>query len=302
MDLVPSTLSPDLSWECPLFSPFLSPVQAFTSLCSHPGGGLCHGADPFPGLRTARLGLTDRSLPTPSLPSNLIPLGSKGLLETASPHLGRQPQTDSDSQPLLHGDGGRQTAEPANAAATQDEAGGDGVGSWVGGRRDGPRDVGGPRGPHERESRHRDHSSHVKSTCHRGGTAAQPHTCVRVTSSLQPGRAQAGDPQALPSAGYGRAFTGLGAGLGRHWSKLVSWGVAGTARVLSGAQLRPGQLRLDPFICEFACRSECVKGLSLQLVLHITVNLGSHNAVLQVTVLVRALSALSGLWLASWSS
>ncbi|XP_073664099.1 CMP-N-acetylneuraminate-beta-galactosamide-alpha-2,3-sialyltransferase 4 isoform X6 [Tursiops truncatus] len=30
--------------------------------------------------------------------------GAKGLLETASPHLGRQPQTDSDSQPLLHGD------------------------------------------------------------------------------------------------------------------------------------------------------------------------------------------------------
>lgn len=107
------TLSPGLPWGwevlsllsllAPLWSPFLSLVHTSTALPSHPEG-LCHHVDPIPWLRTTGLALRNRSLPLASLPSNPILLGAKRLLETASPHLGRQSQTDSDSQPLLHGD------------------------------------------------------------------------------------------------------------------------------------------------------------------------------------------------------
>lgn len=53
----------------------------------------------------------------------LPPLGAQRFLETASPHLGCQPQTDSDSQPLLYGDCSGQAPGPAHTAASKDQAG-----------------------------------------------------------------------------------------------------------------------------------------------------------------------------------
>lgn len=107
-----------------LWSPFPSWVRAWPP---RPSRFTLHSWGPPPShgphlpAEHSPAGLEKQACPQPYLSLPIVcPTGAKGLLEAASPHLGRQPQAGSDSQPFLHGDCSGQATKPAHAAAAQD--------------------------------------------------------------------------------------------------------------------------------------------------------------------------------------
>lgn len=111
-------------------SPALCYRLQYPSLTPCTPEGIYHPLGSPSWLRATEL-VDWRGRSSPTLISVL--LGAERFLETAPSHLGRQPKTSPNSQPLLHGDYCRQTVEPVCAAATQDQAG-DCCEAWPAGR------------------------------------------------------------------------------------------------------------------------------------------------------------------------